>query len=388
MLLVASRGPAVARPRSLRGMPTDPAEDAWVEAGLLDPASPLADQRRELLRYLTERGATVDDLRDAADGGRLRGLVAELRRREDRMCTAREIAAESGVDLSRVLQVSRVAGLPIPDPDERAYRPEDVAAVRLFVGAIELFGEQAAVEFTRSVGAALATIADAAMAVFGINVASRYDERGVTEVDRARETTFASQLLTREVPLVLEMLFFHHVDAAARRSWRVAGGSANTVRSAVGFVDLVHSTALVQELKADELARAIGAFEQKAIELIAARDGRVVKTIGDEIMFVVADAKAACDAALALRDVICDDPLLPDVRGAVAVGELVRGYGDYYGVEVNLAARAVKVADPGVIVATSAVRDAADGSFRFPSVGSHALRGFDEAVDLFAVERE
>jgi adenylate cyclase len=298
-------------------------------------------------------------------------------------------AAEAGVDVDveRVLQVSRVAGLPIPDPDERAYRDQDVVAVQLFVGAIDLFGESAAIEFTRSIGSGLSLIADSAMAVFGINVKARFDEQGTTELEQARVSTYASLILAREVPKVLETLFFHHVESASGRSAASVGSAAQTARLAVGFVDLVQSTSLVQRLEPEHLADAIGAFEQLATEQVAARGGRVVKTLGDEVMFVVADVAAACEAALFLRDCVAEDDRLPDARGAIAVGDLVRGYGDFYGRDVTMTARAVKAADPGVVVATAPVRDAVDERFAFTSTGEHVLRGFDDAVELFAVER-
>jgi adenylate cyclase len=186
---------------------------------------------------------------------------------------------------------------------------------------------------------------------------------------------------------VLEILFFHHVEAATLRAVDSAGSAAQTVHLAVAFVDIVQSTALVQSLAPGLLADAIGAFEQLATEIVGARKGRVVKTIGDEVMFVVADIGMACDAALALRDRVAEDERLPDVRGAIAVGDLVRGYGDFYGPEVTLAARAVKAAAPGEIVATEAVRDSVGDSFTFTSIATHSLRGFAAPIELFAVER-
>jgi adenylate cyclase len=371
--------------------PLDRDEQAWIEAGLLEPEADSADDRRALLRYLTECGATLDDLRAANEEQRLRFVPAGLLRRAEHTRTAREIADEAGVDVERVLQMSRVAGLPIPDPDERAYREQDVVAVQLLVGAMELFGERAAIEFTRSIGSGLALIADSALALFGINVASQFDERGVSELEQARVSTFAALALTQEVPKVLETLLFHHVEAASQRSLASAPIAGRTARLAVAFVDIVQSTAMVQRLDPEPLADAIGAFEQEATELVGSRGGRVVKTLGDEVMFVVADPVAACDAALALRDHAATDDRLPDVRGAVAFGDLVRGYGDFYGREVTMAARAVKVADPGAIIATAAVRDAVDaeeaGGFDLTSLGSHALRGFDDPVELFELER-
>ena len=282
-------------------------EQAWEAAGLVSADAVGDTERRELLRYLVSLGATLDDLVAADREDRLRLLGPLLLRRSLWRFTARDIAERAGVDVERVLQVSRVAGLPIPEPDEPAYREEDVEAVRLFVAGIDLFGEAATSEFTRSVGIALGSIADSAMAVFGINVAERFDERGVSEVDRARASAAASLMLAEQVPLVLEALFLHHVEVASQRSIAAAGVTAHTSRLAIGFVDIVESTALVQRLAPEGLAHAIGAFEQHAIEIVGSRHGRLVKTLGDEVMFVTSDVSVACDIALTLRERMADD---------------------------------------------------------------------------------
>jgi adenylate cyclase len=368
-------------------MPVDADEQAWVAAGLLDPAAPDAEERRELLRFLTERGATVEEMTSFRDRDQLPSLAGELWRRDAPRITPEELARQAGIDVEGVLRVSAAAGLPNADPDEPTFRPEDVEAFRLFGGSIALFGEPALLEFTRSMGTALASIADSATAAFGINISDRFDERGISLVDRAKAVEAGAILLEQNLPDVLDTLFFHHVQAAVRRAVDSVGEAAHTAHLAIAFVDIVESTALVQELAPDVLADAIGAFEQRATEVVGSRKGRVVKTLGDEAMFVVADVAAACDAALELRDRIAEDDRLPGVRGAIAVGDLVRGYGDFYGPEVTIAARAVKIAEPGVILATDPVRAAAGGAFSFSSIGSHVPRGFAEPIELFVVER-
>jgi adenylate cyclase len=368
-------------------MAGDADEQAWEAAGLLVPDTADGTERRELLRYLTSLGATLDDLVTADRDGQLRALASFVLRRSLWRFTAREIAVRAGVDVERVLQVSRVAGLPIPEPDEPAYREEDIEAVRAFVAGIELFGEAATTEFTRSVGFALGSVADSAMAVFGINVVERFDERGVSEVDRARTSVAASQMLAQQVPLVLEALFLHHVEVASQRALASAGITAHTAQLAVGFVDIIESTSLVQRLPPEVLAHAIGAFEQHAIEIVGSRHGRVVKTLGDEVMFVTSDVGVACDIALTLRDRMADDEQIAGVRGAIAFGPLVRGYGDFYGPEVTAAARAEKLAEPGAVVVLAPVREAVDEGFVFTSIGEHVLRGFDDPIELFTVER-
>jgi adenylate cyclase len=344
---------------------------AWHAAGLYDPDAPDADDRLALLEHLVARGATLEELQRAAAEDRLVGLAGDLRRRGVLRLTARELAAETGLDMGLVLRVSRAAGLPASDGDVPMYRERDGEAFRLFAASMEVFGERAALEFTRTIGAGLAAIADAAMAIFGINIAGRFDERGVRLIERARAVEAATSMLTDQVPVAMETLFFHHVEAAIGR-----GAGTTTVRLAVGFVDLVRSTALVQALAPDELTDVIGTFEQHAVDLVGQRGGRVVKTIGDEVMFVVPSARVACEVALGMLAAVRADERLADARAGLAIGDLVRGYGDFFGPDVTTAARLVQLAEPGSVLVTEAVAAEAGPGLGFEPLPPCHLRGF------------
>jgi adenylate cyclase len=371
-------GPTVTRVTPVNG--SDAHE--WEAAGLYDPQAPDADEQLELLGYLRDRGADLADLQRAHEEGRLLGLAGELRRRTVRRLTLAQIADESGVDERVVTAVARAAGLPVFDADAPVFRETDAEVFRTAAQAMDVFGEAPMLEFSRTVGAALASIADAAMAMFGIEVAGRFDERGLPRVARAAAVEQATDALTEQVPMVLEALLFHHVEAAVGR-----GVGTHTLSLAVGFVDLVRSTALVLELAPDELAGVIGTFERLAMEVVVEHGGRVVKTIGDEVMFVVPDVAAACDAALSLRDAVAAEDRLPAVRGGLAAGDLVRGYGDFYGADVTLAARIVKLAPPGALVVSETVRAAAGRAHQFEPAGVHRVRGFAAPVALFTLDR-
>jgi adenylate cyclase len=110
--------------------------------------------------------------------------------------------------------------------------------------------------------------------------------------------------------------------------------------------------------------------------------------LGDEVMFVSTDAAAACEVALDLADWVEQHPVLGRLHGGIAAGDLVRGYGDYYGPIVNTAARATKVAEPGCVLVTAAVRERAPSpALTFETVGEHQLRGIDATVELFRLNR-
>ena len=91
----------------------------------------------------------------------------------------------------------------------------------------------------------------------------------------------------------MDGLFLSHVEIALRRSRGRGTGdrSPHTARLAVGFVDLVGFTPLSSELPVAELAALVDEFEDQAFDLVADNDGRIVKFIGDEVMFVMLDVR-------------------------------------------------------------------------------------------------
>lgn len=364
-------------------------EATFVSAGLYDPDAPRAADRLELLEYLTRLGATLDDLKVAHADETLQSLVIELvRRGAGPLLTSREAAQRSGVELETLERILRAAGLAAVDPDVPMFRAADADAFALFEQGAAIFGDGPTLEFTRAVGAAMASIADSAMAVFGIGAASRFDESELSELERAKISELASSILLSPdgVPRTIDVLFFHHIGAAVRRSVAARSSDTRTATYAVGFIDLVASTELNRRLGPADLSEAIGGFERAALDVVTARDGRVVKTIGDEIMYVNADPIAACDTALALRDAVLENPRLGTVRGGLAYGELVLGYGDFYGADVNLAARLVRAAEPGQILVTEAVTDrVASSTMACTRVDEVVVAGFDDAVTAFAL---
>jgi adenylate cyclase len=120
-------------------------------------------------------------------------------------------------------------------------------------------------------------------------------------------------------------------------------------RLAVGFVDLVGFTPLSHRMASRELSSFIGQFENQAFQLAAEHGGRIVKHIGDEVMFAAIDPVAGCDLALALIPEFVDEGIQP--RGGLAFGDVVARQGDYYGEVVNLASRLADLAIPGEVLA-------------------------------------
>jgi adenylate cyclase len=123
----------------------------------------------------------------------------------------------------------------------------------------------------------------------------------------------------------------------------------------VGFADMVGFTALSQQLSATDLAELVDRFEAVAHDTVVVGGGRVVKMIGDEVMFVTDHPYQATLIALGLVDAYADDELLSDVRVGLATGNVLARDGDYFGSVVNRASRIVNIADAGTVLVSDEV---------------------------------
>jgi adenylate cyclase len=190
------------------------------------------------------------------------------------------------------------------------------------------------------------------------------------------------------VKVFLQTLLPAHMETAIRRIREARPRrSADTAPMAVGFLDIVGFTTLAHQVSVQQLADVVERFEEAAYDIAAAYDGRVVKLVGDEVMFVTRDPAAACEVALALVERFAGDPRVTP-RGGLAFGELLLRGGDYYGPIVNLAARVAQIAVPNELLVTAEMAALAERSgLRFAPAGRRMLKGFEVPVALSTVER-
>jgi len=155
------------------------------------------------------------------------------------------------------------------------------------------------------------------------------------------------------------------------------------------FSDLVGFTALAQQVSDQELAEVVDQFERLAYDVVVAGGGRVLKMIGDEVMFVVEDPVAAAEIALGLAEASRDAAELSDVRVGLALGPVLEREGDAYGPTVNLASRITAIAYPGTVVVSPDLRAALDqDGYRWSFAGERGLKGISGKVKLYRCRRE
>jgi class 3 adenylate cyclase len=356
-------------------------------AGLYDRRSPHAAERLELLEWLVARGVSLEQMVAAERAHVLSGLAGDLALRPGPRMSARELAARHGLDLDDVMQFSLALGLPPPSPDVPVYTEEDVRSFVTAQGGSAFFGRTATMRFSRVVGSSLARIAEAAVSLFQVNVEDPLRRAGQTELTLAQQNLRAIESLDM-VRMLMRAVLDAQMETAIRR-FREARprASGDTANMAVGFVDMVGFTTFAHRASVAELADVVGRFEDAAYDIAASRDGRVVKLVGDEVMFVTRNPAAACDVALALFERFAGDPAVMP-RGGIAAGEvLVRG-GDYYGPIVNLAARVAQIAVPHELLVTAELARAVAGApLRIEPAGKRMLKGFEDPVGLASVTR-
>ena len=336
----------------------------------------------ELVVFLRSLGATEEEIAIARREGHLTGLAADVVLAEGATLSATDVAAEAGMDVDRVVSLWRLLGVVVPDADRAMFSERDARFTRqaLEIGPI---GEQD--ELLRVLGSSLAQVAEAAVSLYVQTVEPRLDAPDVDKVIWAKDLA-ATASLAVQLGDSMGAIFVHHLrDAITRqRATQTQTADPSLSRLAVGFVDLVGFTPISRQAAPTELLELIGQFEVEAFEVAAAHRGRVVKHIGDEVMFVALDVATGCAIAQSLTRAFDTKGIEP--RAGLAFGDVISRYGDYYGPVVNLASRLADLAVPKEVLVDAAAAEAARGSaVVLQPAGRRLLKGFDEPVEVYSL---
>jgi adenylate cyclase len=377
----SDRASAVAGGATFAGV-AHPDEHRWIEAGLLDPSSVGADHRRDLLTWLTEQDIDIDELVDACRHGQLGSIAGDRALRPGPRLTPRELSEQVGVDLQLVHDVRRASGFPAVADDESSLSADDVQVFGVFQSAASFFSRDEVLRLATVMGSSMRRIADAAGEMFLRDVEAPMKSTGPDELQLAQANLFAIGL-ARAATDVFAPMFLTHLEVSIQRLRQARRDSEDyeTLPLAIGFVDLSGFTERSGTLSPHELRDLVVDFEMRANGIVGDHDGRVVKLIGDEVMFSALDANAACSIALALTAAA---PPGTRARGGVAFGRVVASGGDLYGPVVNLASRIADIAIPGEVLVNEAVAEQGT-DWRFEPAGRRSLKGFGEPVRVWTL---
>ncbi|MFF7364996.1 adenylate/guanylate cyclase domain-containing protein [Streptomyces sp. NPDC008125] len=311
-----------------------------------------------------------------------------------RVWTRREMAERSGVGTGRTAQIWRALGFPMVEEDARVFTEADVEALRAGERLIAagLITEESEIMMARALGHHLSRLAEWEVHTLWswINRESEFALDGGTLMAHAAA-------LLPEMEQLQQHVWRRHLAAYAERVLAEAQEATRAVPSgpgqdeplpdhegadvrdrAVGFTDMVGYTRMTRGLGNAELVRVLDLFESLTGDVVAEGRGRVVKTIGDEVLFVCESASEAADIALELTARAESEARLPQVRTGLAHGAVLSRFGDVYGAAVNVAARLTAVARPDTVLVNTELAGELSGmpAYELRSLRPVSVRGY------------
>ncbi|WP_431043996.1 adenylate/guanylate cyclase domain-containing protein [Streptomyces sp. P1-3] len=260
----------------------------------------------------------------------------------------------------------------------KALTEADVLALRRLSGLVEagLLSEPMAIQVARSTGQTTARLADWQIDSF-LEGLTEPQEPGLTR------TEIAYPLVELLLPELEEFLVYVYRRQLAAATGRVvqAQDDAEMVdrRLAVGFADLVGFTRLTRRLEEEELGELVEAFETTAADLVAAHGGRLIKTLGDEVLYSADDAGTAAEIGVRLIETMAHDQTMPELRVGIAFGTVTTRMGDVFGTTVNLASRLTSIAPKDAVLVDGALAEELARSGEAPESEAEAAEAAAEA---------
>ncbi len=354
------------------------------EPGDLGPALDAGDMS-ELLRAA---GMSDEQIAEARDHHHLELLAIEhLVIPEPAEYDLAGIAEVSGLTPDQITRLWRSLGFVEPQPGDRLFTDVDVDMLRT-IGQLLAMGwidDELTIQMARVIGSSLSRVASALIDSIDPEEPRRPAGRPQTDDGFAAIAPLLLPMLLQ----VMDYVWRRHVQAEARARMAREHAEGDPDHRVVGFADLVGFTALSQQVDAHELAGVVDRFETIAYDTVNRLGGRVVKMIGDEVMFSVPDEASAVEIALSLSETYRDDDELSDVRVGLAAGPVLQREADLYGPVVNRASRIVNIAFPGSVVVSGEIVESLAGAegITSKSIGSRNLKDIGK-VPLFLVRRE
>ena len=320
---------------------------------------------------------------------------------EEPTLTGNQIADELGIPFETARQRWRSLGFSAVGEDVVAFTEADQEALRLTqrlseLGFVEPGDEQALI---RSLGRSFARLAEWQMGLLAKVI--DLDEMDPDEI---------SETMTQLVPAVESLqnyVWRRHTLAVGARlllaadraeserdddeldeepdGKRKVGGSGvpdtddgDTETVGVGFADIVNYTRQSRSLTRSELTHLVDNFEARALEIITAHGGRIVKTIGDEVLFVADAPDEIARIGLELAEERLRDEEFPELRVGMAWGPIVARLGDVLGPVVNVASRLTSTSRPGRVLVDRCLAEELreDEHFKLRRVRRTSVKGY------------
>lgn len=258
--------------------------------------------------------------------------------------TREEAAAAAGLTVEEARPYWRAIGF-ADVGERRAFTRTDIVCLQTLVGWVRTgaLDEDRTIEVVRGLGQTASRLADWQVGTMGRIVA---DAEGPVDLD---EVVAGVARVLPEIEVLLVHAWRRHLAAVIGRGLTalVEPSAGELAHATVGFADIAGFTRLARVLTEEQLADLVQSFETGAADVVAGHGARLVKTLGDEVMFVADGPAVAVAISSALHGLpgAADVPLR--LRIGLATGRVVNLMGDYYGETANRASRLTAVARPG-----------------------------------------
>jgi adenylate cyclase len=343
-----------------------------------------------LVARLRENGYSLEEIKKAGEDGRLAfGFVEELFPRREARYSPEEVARETGLEPALIERLWRSMGFPswrLESLDD-----DDLEALR-YMGSVLVAGFPlvAFLQVLNVYGQAFRQVADAEARLFILYVHEPLIRDGVPATQMAEELSeLANELLPLSTPLMVYMhrhFLRHFVEQSLIATVESELESdeeemLGELTVAIAFVDLVGFVSFTEEQGEQEALDLLERFVVTIEDSLPA-SARVVKNIGDGVMIVGNDPISLTDWAIDFQEGF-ERRSRP--RIGIHFGRTLYRDGDYYGRNVNLAARVVARSHAGEVLVTEPVRDAVPETpaLFFEPIGDVQLKGFKEATSLY-----
>lgn len=284
-------------------------------------------------------------------------LIAEIVLGDPAVFTREEAAVAAGLTVEQARPYWRAMGF-ADVGTAPAFTSTDLESLCLLTGWVTsgTLDEATTIEVVRSMGQTASRLAD-----WQVDTMARV----LSETEAPVDLAAVGEGMARVMP-GLESLLVHawrrHLAAAIGRGLAFVADEAEAASeptlATVGFADIAGFTRLTRVMADEDVAQMVQAFESGAADIVAGRGGRLVKTLGDEVMFVCATAEEAIGVATEMHGLTAPGAEALRLRIGLATGHLISRMGDYYGGTVNLASRLTAIARPGSTLVDSATEGA------------------------------
>jgi adenylate cyclase len=264
-----------------------------------------------------------------------------------RQYTRAEVAERSGVPAERASALWRALGFATQTDDAAVFTDGDVRALRITNELIQggLVDPSIATSTARMIGQHMSRLAESQVHMLR-DVLAANPELGADERQLAR----LIEHLTPELEALQDFVWRRHLAANSVRMLASPDEDLDERRQVVGFADMVGFTSLTRRSTESELVAVVDRFDALAADVVAENHGRVVKMLGDEVLFVADSAVDGAEIALTLLARAEEQDGVPSLRAGLAYGRVLSRFGDVYGSVVNIASRLTSVARPGTVL--------------------------------------